>query len=84
MKKIFRWYYLLFKKDRCYKATLTDRLKNKWDFVGCSDKYIGNGWWLRPKKPDINPMPEHTKIKKVNNNGSTTDMILIRFRMFED
>ena len=48
MKTIIRWYYRVFQKDRCYKATLQDRLRNRWDCVDCCDKYIGADWWLRP------------------------------------
>jgi hypothetical protein len=48
MKTIIRWYYLMLKKERCYRATLQDRLKNRFDCVDCCDTYIGNDWWLRP------------------------------------
>lgn len=54
MKKLLiRWYYRMFYKGRCFKASLSERqfslYYNKGNIVEYGDLYLGKDWWYRAR-----------------------------------
>lgn len=37
----------MFKRKGCFRATLSERLANKFDLVEYNDIYLGNDWYYR-------------------------------------
>lgn len=50
MKSLVRWYYLITKRNQCFRSPLNQRVTKWGNIVEWGDEYLGRNWWYRPNK----------------------------------
>ena len=48
MKSLVRWYYLITKRNQCFRNPLNQRVTKWGNIVEWGDVYLGKNWWYRP------------------------------------